>query len=586
MSGLVGALCTPTRGGRWSSAWAPAAPPAGSPRCRPWSGWTSSSSSRPSSTSPRVCSTINQDVLNNPKVHLVIGDGREVLLTTPADDYDLIFSEPSNPYRAGVASLFSADFYQAVIAAAAPRRPLPAVAPGVRARRPGGAHRLCHAGLGLPGGRELAGAPRRPAADGGPRAGGARPRPRRARASAGALPHGLARTWGVDGVEGFYSGYVADSGLRRAVAGPRGRRSTPTTTRSWSSASPRTWGASACSGSPTSTRWWRRAARGGPATRGAPLDWSRVAELRVARGRLLGGLRRPIPSRAGIPPRGCASPPAQACRRDDRRAEACARWFAQPEPPRSPRRPAAARRVPGRRRRPADAGGRRRCSPREQPIEAELVLARWHAGGATAAAEAGEHLLAAFAGLPRRPLGLPAAGARAPSRSPSGWPSRTRRSRPGSTRRWRSRSRSACSRGPRLITRIWLDPRARHAAPLRRGAGAARAPRALGRAVPHLPLPVLRARPATRSGRGGDARPGGAPGRQAAPAGGRAGAGGRLPRLTPAVRSRRLQPSACSEGRSSGGVYEYEFHRDDRSRRRGHHGARHRPGGRRRAATR
>jgi len=61
----------------------------------------------------RTLSTINRDVLKNPKVHLMIGDGRELLLTTP-ETYDLVFSEPSNPYRAGVASLFSADFYAAV----------------------------------------------------------------------------------------------------------------------------------------------------------------------------------------------------------------------------------------------------------------------------------------------------------------------------------------------------------------------------------------------------------------------------------------------------------------------------------------
>jgi spermidine synthase len=51
-------------------------------------------------------------VLDNPKVHVVIGDAREVLLTTPRR-YDLIFSEPSNPYRAGIASLFTREFYQA-----------------------------------------------------------------------------------------------------------------------------------------------------------------------------------------------------------------------------------------------------------------------------------------------------------------------------------------------------------------------------------------------------------------------------------------------------------------------------------------
>ena len=60
-----------------------------------------------------ACSQVNQDVLSNPKVHLIIGDGRELLLTT-AGTYDLIFSEPSNPYRAGVASLFTREFYEAV----------------------------------------------------------------------------------------------------------------------------------------------------------------------------------------------------------------------------------------------------------------------------------------------------------------------------------------------------------------------------------------------------------------------------------------------------------------------------------------
>jgi spermidine synthase len=61
----------------------------------------------------RRCAAVNADVLNNPKVHLHIGDAREVLLTTP-NTYDIIFSEPSNPYRAGIASLFTREFYQAV----------------------------------------------------------------------------------------------------------------------------------------------------------------------------------------------------------------------------------------------------------------------------------------------------------------------------------------------------------------------------------------------------------------------------------------------------------------------------------------
>jgi len=59
-----------------------------------------------------VCSPVNHDVLRDPKVHLVLGDGRELLLTTRAT-YDLIVSEPSSPYRAGIASLFTREFYRA-----------------------------------------------------------------------------------------------------------------------------------------------------------------------------------------------------------------------------------------------------------------------------------------------------------------------------------------------------------------------------------------------------------------------------------------------------------------------------------------
>ena len=60
-----------------------------------------------------ACAPVNRDVLKNPKVHLRIGDGREVLLTT-RQTYDIIASEPSNPYRAGIASLYTTAFYRAV----------------------------------------------------------------------------------------------------------------------------------------------------------------------------------------------------------------------------------------------------------------------------------------------------------------------------------------------------------------------------------------------------------------------------------------------------------------------------------------
>ena len=62
----------------------------------------------------RDCAVVNHDVMDNPKVKVVIGDAREVLLTTRAK-YDLVFSEPSNPYRAGIASLFTVEYYRSVL---------------------------------------------------------------------------------------------------------------------------------------------------------------------------------------------------------------------------------------------------------------------------------------------------------------------------------------------------------------------------------------------------------------------------------------------------------------------------------------
>ncbi len=61
----------------------------------------------------RDCDLVNFGVMDDPKAHVVVNDAREVLLTTP-HQYDLVSSEPSNPYRAGVGSLFTLEFYQAV----------------------------------------------------------------------------------------------------------------------------------------------------------------------------------------------------------------------------------------------------------------------------------------------------------------------------------------------------------------------------------------------------------------------------------------------------------------------------------------
>ncbi|MEA2339387.1 MAG: spermidine synthase [Thermoanaerobaculia bacterium] len=61
-----------------------------------------------------MCTAVNRNVLHNPKVSIVAGDGRELLLAKGAK-YDIISSEPSNPYRAGIASLFTVEFYQACL---------------------------------------------------------------------------------------------------------------------------------------------------------------------------------------------------------------------------------------------------------------------------------------------------------------------------------------------------------------------------------------------------------------------------------------------------------------------------------------
>jgi hypothetical protein len=59
-----------------------------------------------------LCTPLNHDVLHHPKVRIQYNDAREALQTT-RQTYDLIASEPSNPYRSGVASLYTREFYEA-----------------------------------------------------------------------------------------------------------------------------------------------------------------------------------------------------------------------------------------------------------------------------------------------------------------------------------------------------------------------------------------------------------------------------------------------------------------------------------------
>lgn len=52
----------------------------------------------------------NGQALKDPKVRLIVDDGRNLLLTSDKQ-YDVIVSEPSNPWQTGNANLFTAEFY-------------------------------------------------------------------------------------------------------------------------------------------------------------------------------------------------------------------------------------------------------------------------------------------------------------------------------------------------------------------------------------------------------------------------------------------------------------------------------------------
>ncbi len=59
----------------------------------------------------RFFDAYNYRILDDPRVRLIIGDGRNHLALTDRK-YDVIVSEPSNPYIAGVADLFTREYFQ------------------------------------------------------------------------------------------------------------------------------------------------------------------------------------------------------------------------------------------------------------------------------------------------------------------------------------------------------------------------------------------------------------------------------------------------------------------------------------------
>ena len=346
----------------------------------------------------RVLAKVNLDVMSNPKVHLYAGDGREFLLAT-GDSYDLIFSEPSNPYRAGVASLYSQDFYRAAL----------------KRLRPGGLFlqwlqgyetdfqvvRTVYATLGsvFPVVESwqthrvdlMLMASREPVVHDFDLV--------RARAAAEPYRTALSRIWGVEGAEGFYSAYLARPSFARAVAEVEGSAVNTDDRPILEFGYAKNLGRFGLFQPADLHALAASRGENRPETRGAPLDWARVVEARVARAAWWGE-SLPDPDPQG-PPAARLRTAARHAFVDDRPAVACALWFQQPEPPRfhadrlmvsdclaaagDPRAPEQA----------ADLA-------REQPIEADLVLARWHAA-AGRPREATGHLLAAFEGLRRDP---------------------------------------------------------------------------------------------------------------------------------------------------------------------------------------
>jgi spermidine synthase len=67
----------------------------------------------------RHFSTENHNAIDDPRTRLIVGDGRTHLALT-REQYDVIVSEPSNPWMAGIASLFTREFFEAAKARLTP----------------------------------------------------------------------------------------------------------------------------------------------------------------------------------------------------------------------------------------------------------------------------------------------------------------------------------------------------------------------------------------------------------------------------------------------------------------------------------
>jgi spermidine synthase len=338
---------------------------------------------------------VNHGALSNPRVRLTIGDGRELLLTSP-EKYDIIFSEPSNPYRAGIASLFTREVYEAASDRLRPGgiflqwlqgyevdaevvatvyTTLSSVFPAIETWE-------------INSGDLLLVATREPLVHDVGRV--------RTRVRQPPYEEALLRTWGVAGAEGFYSGYIASPELARAVAGrPHARLNTddlPILEFGFA----RNLGRSGFFRVDDLASLVH--ARGEDRPPGANLDWGLVGELRQARSLLWGASiagkgRDPEAHQEAISRR-----LARVAYSDVDLKAACGHWFAQPAAPFTyPDLLLTSECLAGM----GDARAPEHAA-RLRPVDAHLILAIWH-DQAGRTPEAVRHLLAAFEGARRDP---------------------------------------------------------------------------------------------------------------------------------------------------------------------------------------
>ncbi|HYU35923.1 MAG TPA: fused MFS/spermidine synthase [Thermoanaerobaculia bacterium] len=349
----------------------------------------------------RAFTPVNHDVLRNPKVRLILGDGREVLLATD-ERYDIIFSEPSNPYRAGIASLFTADFYRAVRARLRPGGvflqwlqgyELDARAVGIAYATLGSVFPSVETWEVNSGDLLLMAGERTPLHD-----------VARVRARSATEPWrtALARTWGVAGAEGFYSGFLASGGFAREVAAHEAGWINTDDRPLLEFGFARNLGRAGLFRLPELAAL--AAARGAarPAVRGT-LDWTRVEEMRAVRAALW-SQKVPGP-RPGLDPAAAARILARQAYAGADLGQACARWSSQPAQPvldLDRLLVAECLAAGGDPRAPGHAEALRQG----RAVEAEIVLGIWHWSGGRHD-EAARHLAAAFREARVRPWTFP-----------------------------------------------------------------------------------------------------------------------------------------------------------------------------------